>query len=288
MLSKLQMRALETCCYIIGAGAFGVFIRWLQNVAGTNDEQLYNDTLWSYLVPVIIIAAALVFVGMVRKLAKDRLYVDEDVCAALKNTGKIYQAIRIVIGVIMAGGSALLIAQCELDKAANLLRAVGILGFMTGVSFPFMMRWYNDPERKAGLMYLFSILPVIMFSVWLIATYKQNDINGVVWQYGVEIIAVCAAICAFFRAAGFSFYSVRSSRILFSSFFGAFLLIVTLADERYLGQQAMIVGSACMLLYYDWVLIVNMKQKDPPLSYQPRDGFDHLYTEAPGRSRNDG
>ena len=277
MLSKLQMKALETCCYIIGAGAFGVFIRWLQNVAGTNDEQLYNDTIWTFLVPLIIIIAALVFVGMVRKLAKERLYVDEDICTALKNTGRIYQAIRIAIGVIMAGGSALLITECELDKAATLLRVVGAMGVITGISFPFMMKWYNEPNRREGLMYLFSILPVIMFSVWLIATYKQNDINGVVWQYGVEIIAVCAAICAFFRAAGFSFYSVKSSRILFSSFFGAFILIVTLADERYLGQQIMIIGSASMLLYYDWVLIVNMQQKAPPLSYQPRDGFDHLY-----------
>ena len=277
MLSKLQMKALETCCYIIGAGAFGVFIRWLQNVAGTNDEQLYNGTIWTFLVPLIIIIAALVFVGMVRKLAKERLYVDEDICTALKNTGRIYQAIRIAIGVIMAGGSALLITECELDKAATLLRVVGAMGVITSISFPFMMKWYNEPNRREGLMYLFSILPVIMFSVWLIATYKQNDINGVVWQYGVEIIAVCAAICAFFRAAGFSFYSVKSSRILFSSFFGAFILIVTLADERYLGQQIMIIGSASMLLYYDWVLIVNMQQKAPPLSYQPRDGFDHLY-----------
>ena len=277
MLSKLQMKALETCCYIVGAGAFGVFIRWLQNVAGTNDEQLYNDTLWSFLVPLVMIIAALVFVGMVRKLAKDRLYVDEDVCTALKNTGRVYQAIRIAIGVIMAGGSALLIAQCELDKAATLLRVVGAMGVIIGISFPFMMKWYNEPQRREGLMYLFSILPVIMFSVWLVATYKQNDINGVVWQYGVEIIAVCAAICAFFRVAGFSFYTVKSSRILFSSFFAAFILIVTLADSRYLGQQAMIIGAAAMLLYYDWVLIVNMKQKAPPLSYQPRDGFDHLY-----------
>ena len=277
MLSKLQMRALETCCYVVGAGAFGVFIRWLHNVAGTNEEKLYNSSLWSYLVPLVIIIGAFVFVGMVRKIAKDRLYVDEDVCTALKNTGKIYAAIRIAIGVIMAGGSALLIAQCELDKAATLLRVVGAIGFVTGVSFPFMMKWYNDPERRVGLMYLFSILPVFLFSVWLVATYKQNDINGVVWQYAVEIIAVCASICAFFRVAGFSFYSAKPQRILFSSFFAAFLLIVTLADERYLGQQAMIIGSACMLLYYDWVLIVNMQQKEKPLSYQPRDGFDHLY-----------
>ena len=277
MLSKLQMRALETCCYIVGAGAFGVFIRWLQNVAGTNDDQLYNDSLWSFLVPLVMIIAALVFVGMVRKLGKDRLYVDEDVCEALKNSGRIYQAIRIAIGVIMAAGSALLMAQCELDNAADLLRVLGILGVFTGVSFPFMMKWYNQTERRTSLMYIFSMLPVIMFCVWLIATYKQNDINGVVWQYGVEIVAVCAAICAFFRAAGFSFYSVKSQRILFSSFFGAFMLIVTLADERYLGQQIMILASVGMLLYYDWVLMVNMKQKEAPLSYQPRDGFEHLY-----------
>ena len=78
MLSKIQMRALETCCYVIGAGAFGVFIRWLQNVAGTNEEGLYNNSVWGVLVPLILIAGAFVFIGMVRKLNKDRLYIDAD------------------------------------------------------------------------------------------------------------------------------------------------------------------------------------------------------------------
>ena len=277
-LSKLQMRALETLCYVIGAGAFGVFIRWLQNTAGTTEEKLYNSTLWTFLVPLVIIIGAMVFIGMVRGLGKARLYVDEDVCEALKNTGKLYAAIRIFIGVLMAGGSALLITQCELDRAAMLLRIEGLMGIVIGVTFPIMMKWYNDPERKVGLMYLFSILPVFLFCVWLIGNYKQNDINGVVWQYAVEILAACAAICAFFRAAGFSFYSAKPQRVLFSSFFAAFMMIIALADERYLGQQVMLIASAGMLLYYDWVLIVNMKEKERPVSYQPRDGFDHLHT----------
>ena len=276
MLSKIQMRALETCCYVIGAGAFGVFIRWLQNVAGTNEEGLYNNSVWGVLVPLILIAGAFVFIGMVRKLNKDRLYIDDDLTVALKNGGKIYPVIRIAIGVIMAAGALLLIMQSEVDTEVNLLRVVGLLGFLTGVSFPIMMKWYGEPVKRPGLMRLFAMLPVVFFSAWLIATYKRNDINGVVWQYGVEVIAVSAAICAFFRLAGFSFDSVKSSRILFSSFFGIFMLVVTLADERYLGQQVMLLSSAAMLLYYDWVLIVNMKQREAPLSYQPRDGFERL------------
>ena len=276
MLSKIQMRALETCCYVIGAGAFGVFIRWLQNVAGTNEEGLYNRSVWGVLVPVILIAGAFVFIGMVRKLNKDRYYIEEEPSAALKNGGKIFPVIRIAIGVLMAAGALLLIWQSEVDTEVKLLRVVGLLGFLTGVSFPIMMKWYGEPMKKPGLMRLFAMLPVIFFSAWLIATYKRNDINGVVWQYGVEVIAVSAAICAFFRLAGFAYGSVKSSRILFSSFFGIFMLIVTLGDERYMGMQAMLVAAAAMLLYYDWVLIVNMKQKEAPLSYQPRDGFERL------------
>ena len=276
MLSKLQMRALETCCYVIGAGAFGVFIRWLQNVAGTNEEGLYNNTVWGIFVPLIMIAGAFVFIGMVRKLNRDRYYIDEDIPAALKNGGKIYPVLRIAIGVIMAAGALLLIAQCELDNEANLLRIVGALGFLTGISFPMMMKWYGEPQKRQGLMRLFVILPVALFSAWLITTYKQNDINGVVWQYGIEVLAVSAAICAFFRVAGFSFGAVKGSRILFSSFFAIFMIIMTLADSRYLGQQIMLLAAASMLLYYDWVLIVNMKQKEAPMSYQPRDGFERL------------
>jgi hypothetical protein len=276
MLSKIQMRALETCCYVIGAGAFGVFTRWLQNVAGTNEEGLYNNSVWGVFVPLILIAGAFVFIGMVRRLNKDRYYFDEENSTALKNGGKVYPVLRIAIGAVMAAGALLLIMQSEVDTEVNLLRVVGLLGFLTGVSFPLMMKWYGEPLKRPGLMRLFSMLPVLFFSAWLITTYKRNDINGVVWQYGVEVIAVSAAICAFFRMAGFSYDSVKPSRILFSSFFGIFMLIVTLGDERYLGQQVMLVASAAMLLYYDWVLIVNMKQREAPMSYQPRDGFERL------------
>ncbi len=276
MLSKLQMRALETCCYVIGAGAFGVFIRWLQNTAGTNDEGLYSQGAWVILVPLVLIAGAFVFVGMVRNFNKDRYYLDEDVPTALANGGKVYPVLRIVPGVIMGLGSLLLFAQCEVDTEALLLRIVAVLGFMTGISFPLLVKWYGETGHRPELMRLFAILPVTMFCAWLIATYKRNDINGVVWQYGVEVIAISAAICAFYRMAGFAFEAVKQSQILFSSFFGIFMLMITLGDERYMGQQFMLLGAAGMLLYMDWVLIVNMKQKDPPMSYQPRDGFERL------------
>ena len=270
------MRALENECYVLGAAAFSVFIRWLQVTAGTDDNGLFNKTVWNYLVPLLIFVSFCIFFGMTRKLKKDRYYLDEDIFAALKNTGKLYKAIRIIIGGAMIAGAGLLFATCETDRVAVLLRVLSILGVLSGVSFIWITGEYNREKPNTNLMCTASVAPVLMFAVWLIATYKANDINSVVWGYCIEVLACCFAMYAFFRVAGFAFGSVDFKKVLNSTMIGTYMLIVALADGRNLGQQVMLVSAILMLVYYDWVIITNFRQKEAPMSYQPRDGFERL------------
>ena len=276
MLSKLQMTALENECYVLGAAAFGVFVRWLQVTAGTDDDGLFNNTVWNYLVPLLIIVSYFIFVGMVSKFKKARYFIDEEVSSALKNSGKLYKAIRIIIGSVVIAGGVLLFATCETDRQVTLLRILAALGILTGASFIWLSGEYNNPEPDLKLMCVSSSLPIVLFSVWLITTYKSNDINSVVWGYCMEILGSCFAIFAFYRIAGFSFGSFDFSKLLRSTMFGTYMLIIELADSRNIGETVMLVGFIMMLVYYDWIIITNFHTREAPMSYQPRDGFERL------------
>lgn len=275
-LTKLQMVALENTCYVLGAGAFAVFVRWLQVTAGTNDEGLFNKTVWNVLVPLCIFVSLAIFFNMTRKLKKKRYYIDENPAVALKNTGKLYGALRILIGGTMAVGGVLLILACETDKHSVLQAIVGGLGVVSGTSFIWLLGAYNREDNNPNLLCLAASAPLLLFAVWIITTYKENDINSVVWAYGVEIVAMCVVLVAFFRLAGFAFGVVDFNHVHNTTMLGIFMLMLSLADERYLGQQVMIIGGLCMLLYYDWLILTNMQQGEAPLSYQPTDGFERL------------
>ena len=86
---KMQKIALETVCYVAGAGAFSVFIRWLQTMLAYNDDGLVDRSVFNLLVVAIILASAILFYSFVKKFGKQRYFVSEDFFEALKNDGRV-------------------------------------------------------------------------------------------------------------------------------------------------------------------------------------------------------
>ena len=72
---KLRMTALETVCYVAGAGAFSVFIRWLQTMLAYNEEELVDASVFNILVPAIVLASALMFRSFIKKFKKGRYFI---------------------------------------------------------------------------------------------------------------------------------------------------------------------------------------------------------------------
>ena len=103
-------RALEISCYVLGAGAFGVFFRWMQ-LQLAYDNGLPGKSVWHFFVILLIAAGAVVFQFFIRKQSREHLTVPTDFFAALHNDGKLYTVIRWGIGLIMVAGSALLFSQ---------------------------------------------------------------------------------------------------------------------------------------------------------------------------------
>ena len=254
--------ALEKTCYVGGAGAFGVFIRWLQTQVAFNDEGLPDPSVFNVLVPVAILAAGAVFYVFVRRWRERRYYLPSAFNRALRNDGLIYGALRWFLGALMCLGAIALFVSSEADRNVGFYRVLA-----------------DEPRMK--LVCALHAAPMLLFSFWLVTCYKVNSINGVVWAYGVEIVACCFLLLAFFRVAGFAYSSADAWHSLFFSMFAAFLAIVCLADGRYMGMQLMLLAAAGMLMLYNWIMIVNLRRKHVDTiaaAAAETGGFEQLYT----------
>lgn len=277
----MQKKSLEVSCYVCGAGAFGVFFRWLQDQMAFDDAGLAERSVFNYLVPLLILAAALLFNRFIEQAKSEKLYIPRDYCQALRNEGKLYTLARWVCGLVMVLGGVLLVSSCETDKDAKLMFILAGLAIASGLCYPLLLGSANDKYGKLRHPTLASAgatLPVLMFALWLIICYKQNALNSVLWSYLIEMASVIVALLAFFRAAGFAFGAVKSWPTLFNIMLGVMMCIMSLADERYMGMHIIMLGAALQLLLYVWVLIKNMQKKQlkPREEQLPQDGFERL------------
>ena len=256
-------KSLEISCYVLGAGAFGIFFRWMQLQLAYNDNDLPDASAWNVLVPLLIAAAAFVFLRFVKKTEKEKLYLPDDFFEALKNEGKLFNICRWAIGGIMILGSAYLFLSCELDQNVIFLKILAVFGVLAGVSFPLLLSSANKPHATSNTtVTLFSLAPILFFAMWLLTSYKQNSINPVKWDYVVEILTLIIALLAFFRVAGFAYGVADYKKAMFFSMWGAMLCLTSIADSRYLAQQIMLASAALMLLMHNWIMVANLRTRE--------------------------
>ena len=272
----MQKKSLEITCYVLGAGAFGVFLRWLQDMLAFDENGLAKKSVFHVLVPLFIIAAAVVFIRFVDMFRAKRYSVPDDFNSALINEGKLFSIFRWASGIIMSLGAVLLLMSCEVDKYAGLLRVLSVLGFLAGISYPLLLGAANKGPRIPAVLCILSMFPILFFAFWLITCYKMNDINSVVWSFSIEIIAIIVSMLAYFRIAGFAFGTPNAGRSMFYCMFGASMCIMTVADARYTGMQLMFFAAAMQMMLYNWILIKNMQQKKAQAEVPLEDGFDRL------------
>ena len=257
----MQKDALEKTCYVGGAGAFGVFIRWLQTQIAYNDEGLPDASFFNVLVPISILTAGALFFVFIRRWRERNYYLPSAFEKALENDGLLYSILRWFLGALMAIGAILLFASSEADRNVGFYRVLAVLGLLAGGAFPYILGEANQEEPRRKLVCIASLAPMLLYAFWLVTCYKVNSINGVLWAYAIEIIACCVLLLAFFRVAGFIYSAADGWNSLFFCMFGAFLAIVCLADGRYMGQQLMLLATAGMLMLYNWILIKNMRHR---------------------------
>ena len=272
----MQKKALELSLYVAGAGAFGVFLRWLQVMIAFNDLGLVNRSAFNVLLPLFLAAAAAVFLRFLQQDEKAHLFVPEDFSEALGNTGRLYAGLSWVAGAIMIVGALALLSKSETAKYVRFLRVLSAMAALTGVCVPLTMAMANREEKNRTVLCLLTLVPVLFFAAWLIYIYRVNSINSVRWAYVPEIGTVILSMCAFARIAGFAYDSPKGKRARFDAMLAATLCLMSLADERYTGMQLMYLATAAMLMLYNWAMICNLEERRPQPKRPPQDGFERL------------
>lgn len=262
-----ETKPLETCCYVIGAGAFGIFFRWMQLMLAYNDEGVVDKSSWNVLVPGLIVVSAIVFWSIIQKLRKKLFYVPGDFCSSLKNEGKLYVICRWAFGGLMCIGAALLALQCETDKNAAFLYTLAGCGAAVGISNPLLLSAANRPQiyNKSACAFL-AFFPILLFCVWLLTCYKENSINPVTWDYTVEVLALIFSLIGFFRVTGFAYGNPDEWKTLLFCMLGGMSCIMTVSDDRYIGEQIMFGAAALMQTMYVWIILSNMKKGKSPVA----------------------
>ena len=257
----MQKKSLEITCYVAGAGAFGVFLRWLQDQLAF-DENGSEPSVFNFLVPLMLLAAAWMFTRFINKIQDDKCYVPRDFCDALFNPGKLFAVARWAIGLLMCLGSVVLLMTSETDVDADFIRIICLLGFLSGLAFPFVLGSANyDEFANVRFVRLCMMMPILLFSAWLILCYKQNSYNSVVWSYVIEMATIIVALLAFFRIAGYAFFAPNWRKCMLAIMMGAAMCIMSLADERYMGMHIIMLSAALMLILYNWILFKNLRKK---------------------------
>lgn len=283
-MQKNEMRpgtkhALTMVCFTAGLGAFGLFFRWLQNQTAFNaDTGLNEPGMTNVLVVLVVLVAAAVLLLKLRRIGKEGYALPDSVYDAFRGRTVVYPAIIWCIGILMAIGGAVTLSNVRFDEQKTVMSTVAILGILSGLSFP-MICTAARRRYSPGLVSLLMTLPIVMFCIWLVASYKQHATNPVVWAYSIEILAICAAIIAFFFTAGYPYGRAKPQKAVFWAAIGAFFCFMTLADARYAGELIMFLGSGAMLLMEIWMIVSNLKpaeeaeakSEEAPAAQEPED-----------------
>ncbi len=271
-------KSLELILYIAGAGAFGVFLRWLQLQLAFTELGLPEKSAFHIILVVYFIACAGVFLHFIHRYGKQRLYPPDEYPAAFSNTGRLYLALRISAGLLVFAGAVLLFMQTELDKNSTDYRVLSVLGMLAGISFPIWLTFANrETQPQPWVLCVLAFFPMFFFASWMVICYKLNTINSVLWSFAVELIAIALSMLAFFRLGGYVFGRPRWKHCLFTCAMAAVFCITCLAEERYLGMQLIFLGTAGELLLCCWILVTHfLKGEAPPKKEKNTGGFETL------------
>ena len=272
----MRNKPLELTLYAACAGAFGVFLRWMEDQLAFDEAGLADPSAFHVIVPVFLIVCALVFRNALKQIDRKHYCVPAELEKALKSGVQLQTVLSYVTGGLMILGALLLFAKSEIDKYVGMLRLLSALALLSGVSFPLVLREANRVGPRRGLLCPLMLLPLLTYAVWLILSYRNNSINSVPLAYAMDMLTAIVSMVASFYMAGFAFGDPKPRQTVVWVMFCASVCIMSLADKRYLGMQMMLLATGGQMLLYTWILLRNLQEKERRVVIQKDDGFEHL------------
>ena len=246
-----------TLCFTCTAGAFGVFLRWLQLITAFEPDTglPIRGARLSIAVSALSLSVA-VFLVLVTVLASKKTYTGKT-AVNLPVDSLFFSLVSKFVCVLAIIGAVMLFISADGNSGPGAGRTLAVLAFATGISYPaFISRF----RRSSGLFTcILALIPVIFCSYWLIVSYKDHAANPVIWEFAFEILAISASLLSLFFVAGYPCGSPKPFLSFCFCNLSAFLCIVTLADVRPLSLSLTFASLALIELMYAGGTLIRYK-----------------------------
>ena len=228
-------------------GAFSFFMRWLQNTAIFDPETglAQRNSAISWILVLLCIVVALVQLVLTSRVqnkssapqTENLFYTDH----------KLLRYIYILLaGLTALAGLLLLIGALRSERGSDVLRLIlALLALGTGASL-LVLVCKKTLDNSARC--LCSAVPVLFNCFWLIVCYKDNAVDPVIWRFCMQILAICAAILAWYYLAGYAFGSPKKCHTLFTCQLAGYLSILVLSDSFRRSEKLLLIAPGLLLL----------------------------------------
>ena len=233
-------------------GAFGLLLRWLQWEI-IYDEVSALPTANRPISSIVVLYLGAMTLGLwwlSGKMSVDMASDDPDKAMAV--TGRLVTVLLIIAALAAGAGSALLFLQEE----GLMLRIAALLGILSA----FVLANYPSLSRWGGFGAGLALVPVIFFSLWIVTFYKTNAVNPIVWEYGIQILAIAGTLLAVYRLSSYLYYRATPRKAIFACGLGQALCLTVLMDNASLGARVIFAGWAIGLGVMSWVLLRSVPE----------------------------
>lgn len=261
----MQKHAITISCYVLVAAAFSGFFRWIQNQAAFEVDTglMIHGTIWSKLALVMCLIAVAGIALLVRSLWYKGYYPAQTYDRLIKGDPLWLGRITKCIAAVMILGAAINMFIGSYSVHRSIQGLLSVLGMAAAVAFVKLSELPFAEKQNPTKHTLLASIPVVFYLDWLTVSYRTHAAIPSVWSYAVEIIAIGACIAGMFYFAGYGYEYPRPYAALGCLMGGAFLSMVTLMDDRNLGQQLMLIAGAAMQMYYAWMIVMSMSEQWP-------------------------
>ncbi len=240
-------------------GAFGFFVRWLQLSSAFDAE---TGLMRSGAAASRILIALVIAVAAVQLLQTLRLRARLPETPGLDffaGGSTVYRFFCAGMGILTAVGGLLQLIASLRGGVSVFYVCLSLLALFSGLC---MAALSLSATAGVAARCLCCTVPVICGCLRLIAIYKANDSNPVVWSFCMPLLAVAAGILGWFYFAGLAYDKPRRPQLLFFCQLAPFLSILSLADPGSLGDRLTLLCPSLLLLAVAARLAGEAKEKE--------------------------
>jgi hypothetical protein len=140
--------------------------------------------------------------------------------------------------------------------------AVAALTAVSGLSiFGLAFEAYRGRDFKASLLY--TVVPELFLTFWLLLLYRRNQTNPVRLQYVFQCLAVAASALAFYFTTSYVYGRPSPARVVFTHSAAIFLLAVASADPLPAEQRAVFLTLLVFFVVNLARLVQNLTPRYP-------------------------